>query len=334
MILVTGANGIVGSNLLYLLIKQGKPVIAVKRKSSNLSGVKRLFFWYEKNTELYERIKWIELDLLDYPAIENALNNVSAVYHCAGMVSFDDKHYKQLKQHNEIATANLVNACLFKQVNTFCYVSSLAAINNSDFAGALHEGVFWKTSGKESAYAISKYNAEREVWRGMEEGLNAVIVNPGVVLSPCFENQSSGRLIAHCKKGGLFYPPGKTAYVWASDLAEIMIKLTEKKKFGERYLVFENMYSFEEILTELQLTFGNKKPRFRAGKWLLEMARLADALWSLLSGKQRKITKASLRSALSDKNYSNKKIINELHYPFTPVLSKFKDIQEELLLKC
>lgn len=333
MNLVTGATGIIGSHVTYTLLKKGEAVVAVKRSTSNLTDIKNLFHLYEGNDVLFSRIKWIELDLQDVQALEAAMQNIETVYHCAGMVSFNDKDFTQLKANNEIATANVVNACIYKGVKTLCYVSSLSTINNNDYLGELNEAVFWKTSGSESAYGISKYNAEREVWRGMEEGLNAVIVNPGVVLSPFFWNQSSGRIFKFCSKGSIFYPPGKTGYIAAKDVAEIMVNLVHKKIVGERFILIEKMYRFQEIFTIAQKAFGKSAPKIKANKFILNIARLGDALLSALIGKKRTITRASVNSALSEKTYSNQKLNRFLPFNYTSVEAEIKFICDAFLKK-
>jgi len=331
MNLVTGATGLIGSHLLYKLMKEGKPVLAAKRSQSKLDGVKRVFYYYEKNYFLFEAISWIEIDFHDTLSLEEVLDTVINVYHCAGMVSFDDKDYPELKKENETLTANLVNACLHKNIKAFCYVSSITVINNNDYEGELNEGVFWKTSGKESAYAISKYNAEREVWRAMEEGLNSIIVNPGVVIGVGFEKQSSGKMIALCSKGSRFYPPGKTGFVSACDVAAIMIKLMEKQAFDQRYIVIENMYPFQEIFNRLNQYFGHKAPSYKAGSFLLQLARISDAFWCMISRQKRSITSASVKSALSKKSYSNQKLANLLPYQFQKTENALKCAAEELM---
>ncbi|MGZ4090066.1 MAG: NAD-dependent epimerase/dehydratase family protein [Bacteroidia bacterium] len=191
MNLVTGATGIIGSHVVLKLLQANKPVVAARQKNSDVAAVEKLFAYYTKESaRLFQKIKWVEVDVCDIFSVEEALDGITIVYHCAGYISFDRRNREKLFKINEGGTANVVNACLLKNV-TLCHVSSIATINNLDYKDNLDETVFWKTSGRESDYAVSKYNAEREVWRGIEEGLRAVIVNPGVVLSPGFWNQSS-----------------------------------------------------------------------------------------------------------------------------------------------
>lgn len=319
MNLVTGATGIVGSHVLFQLLQSGKPVVAGKRKGSNLAQVEKLFSYYTTDyKQLFEKIKWVDLDVEDIFSVEEVLDGIDTVYHCAGFVSFYSFDRKKLFAVNENGTRNVVNACLHKNVKALCHVSSIAAINNSDYKTILDENVYWKTSGKESDYAISKYNAEREVWRGMEEGLNAVIVNPGLILTPGFWEQSSAKLISAYYKTGLFYINGVASYVAATDVARAMIELTEKQKFNNRYILAENNYSYKDIMTFVRAQFGKSAPKIRARKFMLELGRFFENIISIFSGKNPTLTKSLIKSAFNQQAYSNTKIKKELGFEFTP----------------
>ncbi len=318
MNLVTGATGIIGSHVALHLLQQGKPVTAGRRQGGDIEKTKRLFQCYGAQ-HLFEKLKWVTLDLTDIFSIEDVLNDVQTVYHCAGYVSFQEKDTLLLKQLNENATANLVNACLFKGVKNLCHVSSIATINNNDYNGKLSEGVFWKTSGKESYYAISKYNAEREVWRGGEEGLNIAIVNPGVVLSPVFIKQSSGNLIGFCKKGNRFYTEGKTAYVAATDVAKAMVELMDKQIYNERFILAENHYTNKEILSLIQKAFGHAAPQRKVSKSTMLILSVFDAFASLVTGRNRRLNKEIIRATFGVKEFSAEKIKDKINFSFAPL---------------
>jgi dihydroflavonol-4-reductase len=318
--LVTGATGLLGSHVVLKLLQQGKTVVASKQHSSDISKVKHCFSYYTKDAEaLFNKIKWVDLDITDIYSIEEALKGIEHVYHCAGFVSFLEKDFPKLTLLNETGTANLVNACVAKKVKSFCHASSLSTINNADYEGELSEKIFWKTSGKESSYAISKYNAEREVWRGIEEGLNAVIVNPGFILAPGFWKQSSGKLFAFCKKGNMFYTDGSTAYVEVNDVVEVMVRLMDKQIFNERFILIENSYTFKSVFTQIQKKFGKKAPYIKSGIYLLQLGRIADAILSRITGKDRVLTSNTIRTAIGHKKYSNSKVKSALSFSFKPI---------------
>lgn len=319
MNLITGATGIVGAHVALQLLEKGRPVKAIKRSGSDINKTRKLFSYYNKNAEtLFNQISWIEADVNDIYSLLDAFEGVETVYHCAGFVSFDSKYRKTMQKVNAEGTANIVNACLEKGINTLCHVSSIATLQNPDITQNIDESVYWKSSPDAGDYAISKYNGEREVWRGMEEGLNIIIVNPGVIFSAGHWEQSSGRIISNCYKGTSFYTNGSTGVIDAKDVAHCMIQLIEKKQFGNRYVLVENNYTFKEIISVLQSNFGKKAPSIDAPKWLLKLTSTADGLLSLLTGKERRLTPHAVHAALAKNTFSNQKILKTLNYQFTP----------------
>jgi dihydroflavonol-4-reductase len=323
--LVTGATGIIGSHVVLKLMQNNQPVIACKTKKSDTGKMKRLFSYYGAQT-LFDKISWREMDVCDVFSIEEALEGINTVYHCAGYVSFNKKDRKKLFSINEGGTANMVTACLQKKIENLCHVSSIITINNSDYKSALTEDVFWKRNGRESDYALSKYNAEREVWRGMEEGLNALIVNPGVVLSPGFWNQSSSQLFARCYQGNAFYTSGKTGYISAKDAAAAMIALVEKRQFANRYILVEDNYTTKHILDTICKGFSKPGPGINAGYAMMQFARFLDFTRSLFSGKDQVLTKDLINSALNQQEYSNAKLKRTINIDLTPVDREIIDI--------
>lgn len=318
MNLVTGATGIIGSHVVLNLLQNGQEVTAGKRRDSDLSKVRELFSYYSAGADLFAKIKWVDLDIRDQFSIEDALEGISQVYHCAGLVSFDPKDRQKLIAVNETGTRNLVNACLHKKTAMLCHVSSVATIHNLDHPSELREEVFWKRSGRESDYAISKYNAEREVWRGMEEGLNAVIVNPGVVLAPGFWEQSSSRIFELSYKGNTFYTSGLTGYVAASDVAGIMTTLVTRRITGERFILVEGNYSYRDILSHMNACFGKPAPSFAVPRFLLKAVAPLDRISSFFSGRERKITPALINSAFNQQRFISDKIKATLGFHFRP----------------
>jgi dihydroflavonol-4-reductase len=332
MNLITGATGLVGAHVALQLLQQGKSVVAIKREGSDLSKTKKLFSYYTSDFEqLFNQIKWVDADISDIYAILDALEGVDAVYHCAGFVSFNHKQKKQIHAINTVGTAHVVNACLEKGNVKLCYVSSIATLQNPDITKNIDESVYWKSSPSASDYAISKYNGEREVWRGMEEGLNAVIVNPGIILGPGFWYQSSGKLIDTCYKGNPFYTEGSSATIDAKDVAACMIQLTEQHHFGKRFVLIENNYSFKEILSETHKALGKREPYMNAGKGLLMLAKWMDSFRCMISGKEPIITKETITAALEKNTFSNTRIKQALNFNFTPLQETLKFVSTAFL---
>ncbi len=320
MNLITGATGLIGAHVALQLLQQNKPVTAIKRPDSDTGKTKRLFSYYTPDyQELFSRIQWVNADITDIYSILDVLDGIDTVYHCAGFVSFDNKDRVQMHKINATGTANMVNACLEKPVKAFCHVSSIATLQNPDITTNIDESVYWKSSPDASDYAISKYNGEREVWRGMEEGLRAVIVNPGLVLGPGFWEQSSGKLVSTCYKGTAFYTNGSSAAISATDTAACMIGLTEKKIFNKRFVLTAHNYTFRDLLSQLHRAFGKKEPSIEAGKLMLRLGLWLDALRSSFTGKERVLTKATMHAGLAKNTFSNARITETLNYRFQPL---------------
>ncbi len=326
MNLVTGATGILGSHVLLRLLLNGQPVIALKRSDSDIEKVKDLFAFYTPDhKQLFAKINWVELDVLDVYGMEQVVKDAAVVYHCAGYVSFDPADRKKLFRINEQGTANVVNACLHHNVDALCHASTIGTISNSDVQ-ELTEAVFWKRSGNESDYALSKYNAEREVWRGIEEGLNAVIVNPGVIVAPVFWDQSSGKIFRNCAKGNRFYTSGSSAYITAMDAAKAMILLVNGRHFANRYILAENNYDLRTIFSRIQINLGKSAPHIKVGKKALYLASGLERFSSIFTKKPPVLTKSLINSAFNRQIYSNSKVTNTLNTSFTPVLEALDEI--------
>ena len=177
-----------------MILKHPK-VRATHRASSDLASVKKVFSYYTKDVEaLYQKIEWVAANITEIPQLTQAFQGITHVYHCAAFVSFNPKHYHALKKANIEGTANVVNIALANDVKKMCYVSSIATLGKSLNGESITEETPWNPEDKNSVYSITKYGAEMEVWRGTQEGLDAVIVNPGVTLGEGYWHSSSGRL--------------------------------------------------------------------------------------------------------------------------------------------
>lgn len=316
MNLVTGATGLVGSHLLLTLLQQGQPVVAMKRSSSNIKEVEELFSFYTPNyKELYNKIIWREGDLTDVVGLDELLKDVKIVYHCAALISLSDKDRTRLLTANREGTANLINACLAKKVEAFCFVSSIATLQNKDITTDIDEKVFWKSAPGQSAYSLSKYLAEQEVWRGVEEGLNCVIVNPGVIVGPGNWGRGTGQLVSLSAKGVKFYTEGVTGFVGAIDVAGAMVALVNKKVFGERFILVENNYSFKYILDKIHTALNKPLPKIRAGVALLTLGKW----FSFLMPDGQKLTSSTIAALSTKTTFSNKKLILFLDYKYTSI---------------
>ncbi|NBC84289.1 MAG: NAD-dependent epimerase/dehydratase family protein [Bacteroidetes bacterium] len=320
MILVTGATGLVGSHLALELVKRGETVRGTYQHETSLKKVKETARLYgSEYLEYYQQIDWVEAEITDYGGIYQAIENVNQVYHCAGMISFHPGDKRKLLEVNYRGTRNIVNACLEKKVDAFCMMSSIAALGKPNDEQWYTEESFWKNSKSKGGYGYSKYMGEMEVWRAISEGLNAVIVNPSVIIGAGHWNSGSGLLFSRIHKGLRYYTPGVTGYVDVHDVVNTSIKLMEQKAFGERYILNAQNLSFQEIFESIAHNLQKNSKLKRANYRLVRfICRLEWLKWKLTGIKPR-ITIQNLKSAFDKKYYANQKVCDQLDYRFLPI---------------
>ena len=319
MVLVTGGTGLVGSHLLLKLAQQNQSVRALYRKGANLERVKTVFSYYSKNSKsLYETIEWAEADLNDLPKLTLAFKDITHVYHCAAYISFDPSNYKILRATNIKGTANIVNLSIANKVEKLCYVSSVATLGYD--ADLITEETKWESNQNQSVYAISKYGAEMEVWRASQEGVAAVIVNPGVILGPGFWNSGSGLLFKLVGKKQRYFTNGRTGYVAVNDVAKAMLDLMDSDIKNQRYVLVAENLTYKEILTTVAKSMEIAPPTKLASERMLQFAMVYDWLQSKLLGRKRRLSRALCRALVRDCKFSSKKIKTDLKsFKFTPI---------------
>ncbi|MEW4923646.1 NAD-dependent epimerase/dehydratase family protein [Algibacter sp. 2305UL17-15] len=320
MVLVTGGTGLVGAHLLYKLVSNNEPVRAIYRTEKKLQNVKNVFSGYTENYKsLFDKIDWVNADILDIPSLDEALKNVDYVYHCAAFVSFEPDKYQQLRRTNIEGTANIVNLCITNKVKKLCYVSSIATIGKPLKDIPITEEIAWNPEEDNNVYAITKYGAELEVWRGTQEGLDAVIVNPGVILGAGIWRYGSGSLFKKVHKGLKYYTSGSIGLVSVKDVVEIMTLLLKSDIKNKRYILVAENWSYKAFFQTIAKALNVKQPQKTAKPWLLHMAWRLDWLKRLITGKRRVLTKQVVNSLITTKEYSSKKIEKELDYSFEPI---------------
>lgn len=320
LVLVTGGSGLIGTHLLLNLLKEGTTVRALKRVSSDISAVQKVFAFYE-SLELFDKIDWVEGDIMDVVSLEEAMEGVSLVYHAAALVSFDPTDKGKLYQMNIEGTANVVNACLIKNIAKLCYVSSTAAIGKSKPGAISVESNKWDEEEVTSNYAISKHYAENEVWRGIAEGLPAVMVNPCVIIGPGDISRSSGTLFGTIKKGLKFYTSGANAFVDVRDVAEAMILLMKSDIESERFLLIGENLKYQDLFTKIAFALGVKPPTILAQGFMVDIAWRVEKLKSLITRKAPVVTSESAKSAVAINSFSAQKMTDMTGF-------KFRDMNE------
>ncbi|MDO8896884.1 MAG: NAD-dependent epimerase/dehydratase family protein [Bacteroidales bacterium] len=332
MIFVTGGTGLVGSHLLVQLSNRGKSIRALRRKSSEMLLVERVFHLYGTNPETQlNALEWVEGDLLDVAALDEILQDVKEIYHCAAMVSFQPSERIKMMQTNVKGTASLVNAALRKGNISFCHVSSIASLGRDDYGGIVTENTLWKSSKLQSNYAVSKYKSEQEVWRGVAEGLDAVIVNPSVILGPGSWKSGSSELYSLVWKGLRFYTEGITGFVDVRDVASAMVELMEGRHFGQKFIVSAENLSYKQIFTWIAEAMGKRPPSIKVHPWMGEVAWRLLAVLGLFQRKKPAITKETARSSNRNKSFSSEKLIQQCNFRFIPIKSCISDVTQLFL---
>lgn len=321
MILVTGGTGLVGSHLLYKLTLKEVKIKAIYRNEAKLDVVKRVFSYYSSEAEsLFSKIEWIKATLSDIPSLEDAFEGVTHVFHCAALISFDKKEYHRLRQINIEGTANIVNLCISHNVEKLCYVSSIATIGKAENDDYITEETHWNPEANHSIYAITKYGAEMELWRGTQEGLKAVVVNPGIIIGPGFwRGGGSGSLITRVYKGIPRYTKGVVGYVGVMDVVGPMIELMDSDITNERFILISENLSYKDFFTKTAQHLSVKSPTKEVSKSMLNMALIFDRLRAFFLRKRRRLYKSTINSITTKSYYSNNKIIEALDYNFNPV---------------
>ena len=320
MILVTGGTGLLGSHLLYHLLQTEQSIKALYRNEEKLKQVKSVFSYYSDNSELlFEKIEWVKGDVLNLPSLDNAFKNITTVYHSAAIVAFDRGSDKLMNKVNIEGTANIVNLCLSNNVQKLCHVSSIATISKPIDGSEATEDDYWNPDALNSGYAISKNGAEMEVWRGIEEGLDSVIVNPSIIIGPGFWNNSSGKLFTTVNNGIKFYTDGGTGFVGVNDVSRAMIQLMKSDIVNERFIINAENLPYKKIFSTIALSLGLKPPTIRTKKWMLSLAWRLDVLKVVLFGAKQRLNKDSARSSRTTSKFSNKKIKKALEFSFKPI---------------
>lgn len=318
MIFVTGGTGILGSHLLLSLVKQGKNVRALKRPNSDLSSIQVLFNHANCLNE-FSQIEWVNGDVLDIQTLNDSIKGVDEVYHCAGFVSFRSQDADKILKINIEGSANIVNAMLEQKVKKLCYVSSTAAIGKPVGKEIISEKTKWKQTKHTSLYALGKHFGEREAWRGAEEGLDVVIVNPSIIVGPGNWGQSSTSFFPQVWKGLNYYSSGSNGFVDVRDVVQCMLTLMERGIKNEKFLIVGENKAYRDFFDLIAERLQKPKATTKAGKFLSEFAWRAESIRSYFTNNPPLITKQTSQSANQTCSYSNEKIRKAIGFEFSSI---------------
>lgn len=321
MILVTGGTGFLGSYLLQHLVEKGMVVRAIRRSNKPIPWIA---------PAIIEKVEWVDGDVLDVVALQEAMEGVDTVIHSAAIVSFVKKDRKEMYQVNVDGTANVVNMALEKGIKRLVHISSVAALGRTAGGGHVTEEKKWEASKVNTHYAISKYKAELQVWRGIAEGLDAVILNPSTILGYGDWHSSSCAIFRNVYEEFKWYSPGINGFVDVNDVARATIALMESGINEQRYIVNGDTWSFKQLQDTIADNFGKKRPSKATTPFLMAVAWRLEKIKSLFSGKRPLLTKESARVAQSKTWFENDKIRRDLPgFSFTPLEETIKKACEK-----
>ncbi len=309
MVAVTGANGLLGSAIIKQLIDDSIDFVALKRVNSNID----LLASYAPN------IRYRDVNILDSSTLLDGFKGVTTVIHTAALVSFNSKRANEIFEVNVEGTKNVVNACLALKVPRLIHVSSVAALGREKSIETIDEKSKWVDSPYNTDYAKSKYQAELEVYRGQEEGLQISIVNPSIILAQGPWIRSSAALFKYVWDENKFYSSGTFNYVDVRDVADLIMKIYQKNNSGKRFIANGGSISSQQLFKEIAKRFGKKAPSILATPFLTSLALKAEFFRSTVTRSEPLVTKQTAKLARETFHYSNQKAINELDMKFKPL---------------
>jgi nucleoside-diphosphate-sugar epimerase len=312
MVLVTGGTGFLGSYIIKELVVKNYSIRAIRRSTSKLP------FYISPN--IFDKVEWVEGDILDTISLEEAMEGVDTVIHSAAIISFNKKDKDEMYRVNAMGTANVINTALEKNISRLVHVSSVAALGRTKMSSHVSEEKKWQENKNNTHYAISKYKAEIEVWRGVGEGLNAVIINPSTVLGYGDWNTSSCRIFKTVYDGFPWYSTGVNGFVDIEDVAKVAVILLENNISEQRFIVNADNWSFQQLFNTIADGFGKKRPGRRATPGLINFILKLEKMKSLFAGRKPLLTKESARVANSHTYFENDKLLRTLPgFSFTPL---------------
>lgn len=332
MILVTGGTGLVGIHLLIELCNANQgPIVAIFRHKEKLTKASQLFLKYATKKH-WDAIQWVKADITDIPALEQVFETtkITQVYHCAALVTFKRSAFTSLKKVNIEGTANMVNFCVDYKVSKFCYVSSIATLNLKAGQTIIDETSSWNPELDNSGYAISKFGGEMEVWRGVEEGLSAIIVHPGVIVGEVFRKGGSSAIFENLKNGMPFYTEGGSGYITAFDVATAIVKLMNSTIKNESFVLVAENITHKKVTETITKAYGKTAPKISIPRFVLKIIARAEYALEYLFGREPKIAIDLVEGLFSTTNYSSEKLKNRLNFEFKSVLPEIQKIARNM----
>jgi len=314
MNLITGASGLLGTHIVFQLLQQGQQVKGLRRADSDLSHMENIFKFYAPDKNYFSAIEWVEGDILDVPSLLDAMQGCQNIYHTAAVVSYHKSDRKKMYRVNIEGTSNVVNCGLEMSISKLCHVSSVAALGKSKASKIISEETEWEDSEANTHYGITKHESELEIYRGIEEGLNAIIVNPGFIIGPGDFKRSSASLFTKLNEGMAYYPSGGTGFISAKDCADAIVRLMGSNAENSSYILVAENLTMKEVFSDVSASLGKAVPTKEANQHILRIARIVEWVKELFTGKKALITKETIKNASLRAYYDNQKLKNTIDF--------------------
>ena len=315
LIFISGVTGFLGSTIAKILIDKGEKVVGLKRGTSKLTFLKNYS----------EKITWKEGDINDIPSLEEAMKGCDFAIHCAAIISLRSRDASKMHKVNVEGTENMINVALYHQVKKFIHISSVAALPAIEDQ-LINEDATWYAKPYPSTYGLSKFLSEREVQRGMAEGLNCVILNPSSIIGSCDWNTGPGLFFTNMSSGLPFYTEGIGGFVDVFDVANIAIKcLYEDKTNNNRFIVSAENISYKLFFEMIAKEMNKKPPTIKLNPLISQLAIILDAIKNWITNAERMVTAESLKMAKIKPQYDNSKVRKVLNIEFIPMKETVKN---------
>jgi len=312
---ITGANGFLGVHIIHHLLKNGHTVRSIIRPSASLSEFEKVKSYYQLDESQYAKLSWYKCELYDMVGLQEAIVGADFVLHLAGKISYLKKDLADLLTINKDYTANVVDVAKDAGVRKLLYCSSIAAIAKSGKEDVVRESAEWDDELPHSNYGYTKQLGEIEVWRGIEEGLDAVIINPGIILGYGDWTKGSNNLFGNAQNSFPFYSNGITGWVGVEDVAQIAKELCLSGISGERYIVVSENKSYKEVADTMCAALGTKKPRVEIKGGLYKLAYAIVWLNEFL-GLGGMLSTETVKASVAVNHFDNTKIKEALGFEF------------------
>jgi len=320
---VTGATGLIGSHLVLRLVEEDMPVTALFRNEKGKSEVFKLFQFYGKE-KLFSQVEWVKGDVEDADDMFDLTEGIDTVFHCAAIVSYHKKDASRMLEVNINGTKNVVNACIENDVKHLIHISSISALGDSK-GTVIDEETPRDFNDYHSNYSKGKYLSEQEVWRGIQEGLDATILNPGVIFGPNNCTRSSGTMIARIDKGLPALPAGGSGIVSVLDVVEVMVRAAKQTPTNERYILCAENVRMSELFTKIANTLQVKIGKNIAKKWQIVLVYWMESLIEFFSGTRATITREIIRNYDEVKEFDGSKVTRAFGFQYRDTFSSIED---------